>query len=104
MGRKKNYIFTNKKHSQKAIMGMILGVISLVSLGVVIVLSYQKGGEIPGGYGVTGLLAFLFSATGLGLGISEIVKRENYRFFPWAAVILNALNITGIAILLYAGL
>ena len=37
--RKKNYIFTNKKHSDKAIMSTILGMISLVSLGIVTYLS-----------------------------------------------------------------
>ena len=41
--RKKNYIFTNKKHSDKAIMSTILGVISLVSLGIVTYLSYSRG-------------------------------------------------------------
>ena len=40
--RKKNYIFTNKKHSDKAIMSTILGIISLVSLGIVTYLSYSR--------------------------------------------------------------
>ena len=34
--RKKNYIFTNKKHSNRAIMSTILGGISLVSLGTIL--------------------------------------------------------------------
>ena len=55
MGKKRNFIFTNKKHSEKAIMGTILGMISLVSLGIVIFLSYQKNGETPVSYGLTGL-------------------------------------------------
>ena len=47
--RKKNYIFTNKKHSDKAIMSTILGIISLVSLGIVTYLSYSRGGVMHGG-------------------------------------------------------
>ena len=31
MAKKRNFIFTNKRHSEKAIMGTILGVISMVS-------------------------------------------------------------------------
>ena len=60
MGKRKNFIFTNKKHSERAIMGTILGVISLVSMGIVIFLSYQKNGETPVSYGLTGLLATIF--------------------------------------------
>ena len=51
--RKKNYIFTNKKHSDKAIMSTILGIISLISMGIVTYLSYRGGGVMHGGYGVT---------------------------------------------------
>lgn len=58
--RKKNYIFTNKKHSNRAIMSTILGGISLVSLGIVTYLSYSQGGVMHGGYGVTGVGHHLF--------------------------------------------
>lgn len=104
MGRKRSFIFTNRKHSHKAIMGMILGIISLVSLGIVLFLSYQKAGVIPNGYGVTGFLAFIFSVTGLILGGTELRAKENFRFYPWAAVILNVLVIGGLGLLLYAGI
>ena len=36
MKKRRNYIFTNKKHSDKAIMSTILGIISTASLGIVI--------------------------------------------------------------------
>ena len=42
MARKQHYIFTNKKHSPKAIMSTILGIISMVSLVAVIYLTYLK--------------------------------------------------------------
>ena len=80
--RKKNYIFTNKKHSDKAIMSTILGVISLVSLGIVTYLSYSQGGVMHGGYGVTGVLATVYSLIGLILGVLTLRDKDIYRFFP----------------------
>ena len=101
MARRKNYIFTNKRHSDKAVMGMILGIISLASLVLVIVLSYNKGGEVPVGYGFTGLFATLFSMVGLGLGVSTLREKNNFRFFPWMGILLNVLTLLIIGVLLY---
>ncbi len=103
MGKRKNFIFTNKKHSERAIMGTILGVISLVSMGIVIFLSYQKNGETPVSYGLTGLLATIFSMIGLILGILTLQEKENFRLFPWLSTILNVLVLSVMGFLLYAG-
>ena len=103
MGKRRNFIFTNKKHSEKAIMGTILGMISLVSLGIVIFLSYQKNGETPVSYGLTGLLATIFSMIGLILGILTLQEKENFRLFPWLGTILNVLALAVIGFLLYVG-
>ena len=103
MGKRKNFIFTNKKHSERAIMGTILGVISLVSMGIVIFLSYQKNGETPVSYGLTGLLATIFSMIGLILGILTLQEKENFRLYPWLSTILNVLVLSVMGFLLYAG-
>ena len=103
MGKRKNFIFTNKKHSERAIMGTILGVISLVSMGIVIFLSYQKNGETPVSYGLTGLLATIFSMIGLILGILTLQEKEYFRLFPWLSTILNVLVLSVMGFLLYAG-
>ena len=100
---KRNYIFTNKKHPLRAIMATILGAISIVSLIVVVHLAYQKGGNIPTGYGVTGLLATLFSFVGLIMGIVTEREKEYYRLFPRLAILLNLLALTGISLILYFG-
>lgn len=101
--KRKNYIFTNKKHSDKAIMSAILGMISNISLEIVIYKSYLSGGEAPGGYGVTGLLATIFSLIGLILGIMTVRDNQNYRLFPWLGTILNLVALGSIAFILYLG-
>lgn len=101
--RKKNYIFMNKKHSDKAIMSTILGVISLVSIGIVTYLSYRGGGVMHGGYGVTGVLATIYSLIGLILGIVTIRDKDIYRIFPILGMIFNFAALAGISFLLYLG-
>ena len=95
--RKKNYIFTNKKHSNRAIMSTILGGISLVSL------SYSQGGVMHGGYGVTGVLATIYSLIGLILGILTLREKDIYRIFPVLGTILNIVALGGVSLLLYLG-
>lgn len=105
MSRRKNYKFTDKKHSYKAIMAAILGTISLVSLGIVLYLSYQSAGDVPPGYGVTGLLIVLFSVTGFILGLITVrEKGKYYRLFPVLGILFNLLALLGIGLILYVGM
>ena len=83
--KRKNYIFTNRKHSDKAIMS-------------------AKGGEVPAGYGVTGILIALFSVIGLILGLRTVREPEKYHFFAWLGMVLNGLALAGISLVVYAGM
>lgn len=98
---RRNYIFTNKKHSHRAIMSTILGIISTASLGTVVYLTYLADGAAKVGYGVTGLLATIFSVVGLVLGIVTVRDKTYYRLFPWLGVILNLVALGTIGLVLY---
>lgn len=87
--KRKNYKFTNRKHSERAIMSTILGIISTGSLAIVIYLSYLKGGAAPISYGLTGLLAAIFSIIGLILGLLTVQERERFLLFPILGIVLN---------------
>ena len=100
---RRNYIFTNKKHSNRAIMSVILGMISTVSLAIVVRLTYLQDGEATVGYGVTGLLATIFSLVGLVLGIVTLREKDYYRLFPRLGVVLNLLALGWIGFMLYFG-
>lgn len=84
-------------------MSTILGIISTVSLGIVVYLTYRQGGAATVGYGVTGLLATLFSIVGLALGIITVRNKEYYRLFPWLGIGLNLLALGSISLILYLG-
>lgn len=100
---RKNYIFTNKKHSYRAIMATILGMISLISLIIVVFMTYRDAGEACVGYGFTGLFATVFSMIGLGLGIVTFRNKNYYRLFPVMGTMLNLAVLGGISFILYIG-
>ena len=85
-------------------MGAVLGIISLASLGIVIFLSARQNGEVPAGYGVTGLLATVFSMIGIGLSVFGVREKNCFRFFPWLGVVVNTIVLVMMGILLYAGI
>lgn len=84
-------------------MSVILGIISLASLGIVISLSCRHGGAATTGFGFTGVLAFLFSLTGEVLGLITVQDKGYYRLFPVLGTFLNLLALAGIILILYAG-
>ena len=104
MRKKKSYIFTNKRQSNRAIMATILGVISLLSLFAVIYLTYIQAGSAPISYGLTGFLALIMSLVGLVLGIVTVIEKDYYKIFPVLGIVLNVLSIAGLASIVYLGM
>lgn len=103
MKKRKGFIFTDKKHSNRAVMATILGVISLGSLGLMVFLSYRNEGNVGAGFGVGALLAVLYSTIGLILGLVTIQEKEYYRFFPALGILLNLAALVSIGLIVYAG-
>lgn len=95
--KRRNYIFTNKKHSQRAVMSAILGLISNVSMGIVIYLTYLNGGNAPISYGLTGLLAAIFSVVGLVLGILTVQEKDRFKLFPVLGIVWNLMALIVLA-------
>ncbi len=103
MAQKRNYKFTNKRHSQKAVMSTVFGALSLISLAVVIYLAYTNAGEAPVNYGISGVLILIFAIVGLALGVLALQERDKYMLFGRLGCLLNVLSLVGISGVLYAG-
>ena len=103
MPHKKNYIFTNRRQSNKAIVSTILGIISGISLIVVIYLTFRQGGVAPVKYGVSTLFITIFSIIGFILGILSIKESDRYRLFCILGTIINFIIIACISGILYMG-
>ena len=103
MAQRRGYKFTNKRHSQTAVMSTVFGLLSLISMVIVLYLSYSKAGAAPAGYGVSGILILIFSVIGLVLGIIAVQEKEQFLFFARLGCVLNGLALAAVSGILYAG-
>lgn len=101
MSQKKNYMFTNRRHSQKAIMSTVFGVLCIVSLIIVLGLSYGSGGDVPVGYGFTGVFATVLSLIGLLLGVMAVREVDRFKLFGWLGILFNGVSLGMISGVLY---
>ena len=99
----KNYIFTNKTFSQKAIMSVILGVIGIASIIVAVVFTYSNGGIATLEYGGVVLLSLLYGFGGLILAILSKKEPDKYYFISYLGMVLNGIVIAMVSMILYAG-
>ncbi len=97
MQRKKNLLFTKRKHPLIAILSTILGTISLLSLFVGIYASYKMRGEIPARFGMACVLATFYAVAGLILALISFQKPDVFRLFGVLGILLNgaALLVSG---------
>ena len=100
---KKSFMFTNKEHTLKGIMATILGMISIASLGYIIVNSYRNDGQVPLQYGAVAFLTMLFAFAGIVLGVLSKSERDKFYFFSYLGIVLNVMVLAALSVILYAG-
>ena len=84
-------------------MSVILGVIGIASIVVAIAFTYAKGGNASLEYGGVVLLSLLYGFAGLVLGILSKKEPDKYYFLSYLGMVLNAVIITMVSLILYAG-
>lgn len=89
--KKKNYKFTDREHSVKGIISLILGMISIIAFVIISYLSSLSAGNGGIGYGLAGLLLFAVACTGLFLGIQSCKEKDIYYNAPIAGLTINGL-------------
>ncbi len=101
--KKNSFMFTNKEHTLKGIMGTILGVISLISLVYIIEDSYSTAGEVPIQYGAGAFLTMIFAFVGIVLGVLSKSDKDKFYFFSYLGIVLNVIVLATLSVILYAG-
>ncbi len=101
--KKNSFMFTNKEHTLKGIMGTILGVISLTSLVYIIEDSYSTAGEVPIQYGAVAFLTMIFAFVGIVLGVLSKSDKDKFYFFSYLGIVLNVIVLATLSVILYAG-
>lgn len=102
--KKRKYVYSNKKHTEKGIFSTILAVISGVALTFLIVMSYRNKGIISGSYGATAFLCTLFSAVGILLGVMGKNEEDKFYLFAYIGIIWNIVDILFVSVILHAGI
>lgn len=103
MAGKRSYIFTNKEHPEKGIMSTILGILSVITFGAAIYLSYLNNGEENARYGAAGVLAVIFMIAGFILGGLSLTEKEKFKLFPVLGIVMNTVAFLLLSLILYAG-
>lgn len=83
-------------------MSVILGLISGISLIVVMILTYRARGEAATQYGMVALLALIMAVVGVILGYRADREKDRYYFFPRLGMILNGMVLVGELAILFA--
>lgn len=99
----KKFLFTDKKHSPKAIMSSVLGVISTSAIVYAIYSTYKNSGIATERLGGTGAMILLFSTIGILLGYLSKANPDEFHFFSYVGIVLNLLALLGVSMVLYAG-
>lgn len=99
--KKKNFIFTKKKHPLIGIMSTILGVISVGSLTYAIIYSFVMNGTIPHRFGVASALALFYSLVGMVLGLYCFKLKDVFHLFAVIGIIFNGVALLVDAFLLW---
>lgn len=103
MARARGYIFTNKVHSQKGMISTILGLLSLLTLGTAVYLSYLHKGVGAEQYGTAAVLAVVFMTVGLIMGIISMTEKEKFMLFRVLGIVLNVMAFAVLSFILFAG-
>lgn len=101
--RRRNFMFSKKKNPQRGIMSTILGILSVIAIGLTVFSSFRLKGEPSARLGATMLMSLVFSITGITLGILSRFEQDMFYFFSNLGIILNAVAILAIGFILYAG-
>ena len=104
MNKKRKYIYSNKKHTEKGIFSTVLAALSCIFLCMMIAFSYAKCGDIGGSYGACAFVCTLFSAFGIIIGVMGKHEPDKFYLFSYIGIIWNVLDLFFISAILYAGI
>lgn len=96
---KRRYKFTVKNQSRAGIRSGVLGVISLLLTGGMVVSAYLEYGQAGKQIAVFGFVALLLALLGLYYGIRGLGEEDTYKGIPYAGCICN-----GLVLMAFAGI
>lgn len=96
--------FAVKETKLQTVFGAVLGIISLLTVLLVIYMTFLANGEATMSYAFAGFLACVFSVAGLVLSILCMNDQYQPHTLGWVGLITNGLALLVMAIILYLGM
>lgn len=91
--RRNHYKFTEKTHSKKGIVAMLLSILLVAGYVSVICLSFYSGGNLSPYYGSAGVSALILAIVAFILAIQSLMEEDSFKAFPRAALGFSVLAI-----------
>lgn len=104
MARKRKLKFSDKKHSVKGSIALIISIISIILLLVLFYLSAISSGDGGMLLGIIGMLILIFSIVGFILAYKGYKEKDVYYHGPVAGIILNGIIFLALFVLYIVGL
>lgn len=96
--------FGVKETKPSTAFGAALGTISLVTVIVLVYLTFAAGGEVSVSYAFAGVLASIFSVIGLVLSILCMNDQYQPHTLGWYGMITSSIAVVSMAGILYLGM
>lgn len=96
--------FSVKETKLATMFGTSLGIISVVTVVLLLYLTFARGGEATLSFAFAGLLASLFSVTGLILSILCLTDHYQHHMIGWVGLVTNSIAVLSMAGILYLGM
>lgn len=86
-----NYTFTEKSHSKRGILALVLAVLSLVLGIAMVVISFAHNGSGSVYLGSLGMLGLLLAATAFTLAVLSMREEKSYKLYPMAGFVAGVI-------------
>ena len=96
---KRNYKFTDKKHTRQGLASLGLGAAALILTAVSLSMAYRLSGQAGSAVGLMGMLALLCSITGFVLAVRGFQEEDVYYICSQAGAVLDGILSIGWAVI-----
>ena len=96
--------FSVKETKSATVFGVVLGILSLITVITVVYLTFLANGEATVSYAFAGFLASAFSVTGLVLSILCMNDQYQPHILGWVGLFTNGSALIMMAVILYFGM
>ncbi len=101
---KRKYKFTNKRHSVGGVLSSLMALAAVVLIIIAVIISFKAEGYGGEEVGTLSLMALVFSASGLVLGLLSYRETDRYYSFSFAGSLVSGIVTVLLVMLFFTGI